>query len=69
MHLTWQWEKNSKFAYCGSLRNGGHSGRPGICCRAARQNMADVRLMSNERKSFDVRAKLSRSRGCMRLNI
>ena len=67
--LTWQCEKNARLAYAGSLRYDGQSGRPGTCCLAAFQNGAEEQLMSTLRKSLEVRARLSRSRGCMRLKI
>lgn len=65
---TWQWAKNMRFAYAGSLKYCGQSGRLSTFFLAAFQNGADERHKRKVRKSLVVRARLRRSRGCIKEN-
>ncbi len=67
--LTWQYGKNMRFAYSGSLRYGGRSGSPPTFCLALFQKWAEERLMRKTRKAGEVRARLRRSRGCKKEKI
>lgn len=63
---TWQCFPKTRSAYWGSLRSWGHSGSPRILALAAFQIEEEERLIRRARRSFEVRAKCSRSSGSRR---
>lgn len=69
MTRTWQYGKKARFAYAGSLRCGGQSGKPSTFALAAFHIPTEARLIKNWRKGFVVRARFSRSRGSNRQKI
>ena len=71
MQLTVQAFPKTRSAYCGSLKSGGHSGKPGgkTLSNACIQIDLDERLIRMERISFVVLDKFNKSVGSNWLNI
>ncbi len=60
---TKQWLSNANATYAGSLMSSGHGGKSGMDRKAAIHTERLLLDNKMERKAFDVREQLSRSRG------